>query len=141
MNSSAASPPRPWFRRSLLTFCQIAFFIVVWVAADFSGRALGVRIPGSVLGLAVVLSLLFFRILKPKHLQFGAEFLLTEMLLFFTPACVAAMKYFGLFVSQGLRLLAAVALGTLTVMAGTVWLVDKVFRWESKRSTQMPGEQ
>jgi holin-like protein len=137
MKSSAAvpaSPPRRWFQRPFLTLWQTLFFILVWVAADLCARELGSKVPGSVLGLGLVLVLLFSGILKARHVQLGAEFLLAEMLLFFTPAFVAAMTYFGLFASQGLRLVAAVGLGTLMVMAGTVWVVDRVFRWESKRS-------
>jgi len=131
MNPSPASP-----RRVFLTFCQTLFFVFMWIAADFCARRSGIRIPGAVLGLGFVLVLLFAGVLKPGHLELGAKFLLAEMILFFMPAFVAAMTYFSLFASQGLRLLAAVGLGTMLVMAGTVLIVDKVFRWESKRSPQ-----
>lgn len=134
MKSHPAGPPRPLIQRLIFTFCQTLFFVGVWVAADYCGRKLGIKIPGAVLGMGAVLALLFSGIVKTRHIGLGADFLLAEMLLFFMPAFVAAMTYFGLFASQGLRLVAAVGLGTVAVMAGTVWVVDSVFQWESKRS-------
>jgi holin-like protein len=132
--ATPSEPPRRWVHEPFLTLCQTVFFVAVWVAADYCVRRAGVKAPGSVVGMALILVLLFAGILKTRHVRYGAEFLLAEMLLFFTPAFVAGMTYFGLFATQGLRLLGAVGLGTLTVMAGTVLVVDRVFRWESKRN-------
>lgn len=137
MTNQSGRPPSHWLRRLILTLFQAALFVLVWVACDAGSHKFGVRIPAGVLGLGLVLVLLFSGVVKPRHLQFGADFLLAEMLLFFTPAFVAAMTYFGLFAAEGLRLVAAVALGTIIVMAGTVWVVDKVFHWESKRSAAL----
>jgi holin-like protein len=94
-----------------------------------------------VLGLGLVVTLLFTGILKARHVHLGAEFLLAEMMLFFMPAFVVAITYLGLFATEGLRLVAAVALGTLVVMAGTVWVVDRVFRWESRRSGTVAADE
>ncbi len=95
--------------------------------------------PASVLGMIAVLALLFSGILKPKFLHDGAHRLHGEMLLFFIPAVVAIMNYSHLLAAQGLRLLGAIGLGTAVVMAGTVWTVDKVFRWESQAANAAPA--
>jgi holin-like protein len=141
MKSSPASVERRWFHRPILTFWQTLFFVGVWMGADLCVRKAGVKVPGSVLGLGLVVTLLFTGILKARHVQLGAEFLLAEMMLFFMPAFVVAITYLGLFATEGLRLVAAVALGTLVVMAGTVWVVDRVFRWESRRSGTVAADE
>ncbi len=127
----------PSLRPALSVLSQIAFFVLVWVAADFLGHKFGCRMPASVTGMAAVLLLLFAGILKPRFLRDGARHLHAEMLLFFVPAVVATMNYSSLLASQGLRLLGAIGLGTAVVMAGTAWLVDKVFHWESSRDNTL----
>jgi holin-like protein len=125
---------RQYLRPAFSASSQIAFFVLVWVAADFLGHKFGCRMPASVTGMIAVLILLFSGVLKPHFLRAGAHRLHAEMLLFFVPAVVAIMNYAGLLAAQGLRLVGAIGLGTALVMAGTAWLVDKVFRWESQQA-------
>jgi holin-like protein len=127
--------------RRLLVMCgQVAFFILVWLAADFIGRRFGGKIPASVLGMIALLLLLGWGLIEPRHIERGAQLLLAEMLLFFVPAFVGLVNYSGLLGWQGVRLLLMVALGTVMVMAGTAWVVDRVFRWEQSRN-RVPEKQ
>lgn len=133
--AAAETPPAKNPRHWLIVAGQILFFILIWLAADYVGRKLGGKIPGSVLGMMGVLLLLGWGMIEPKHIQQGAQVLLAEMLLFFVPAFVGLVNYSGLLGWQGLRLLAMIALGTIMVMVGTVWVVDRVFRWESRKNS------
>lgn len=133
--AGAEPPPVKHAGHWLIMVGQIVFFILVWLVADFIGRRMGGKIPGSVLGMAGVLLLLGWGMIEPKHIQQGAQVLLAEMLLFFVPAFVGLVNYSGLLGWQGLRLLAMIALGTIMVMVGTVWVVDRVFQWESRRNS------
>jgi len=55
------------------------------------------------------------------------------MLLLFVPAVVSVLKYRSLLGQSGLSLMSSVLAGTITVMLGTAWVVDRVFAFEHKR--------
>ena len=61
----------------------------------------------------------------------GAEWYLSEMLLFFVPAVLAVIRHHELFGLLGLKILAIMVLGTASVMAITALVVEVCFRWRS----------
>jgi len=102
----------------------------VWFAADFAARHLGLPVPGGVLGLALLLALLLTGGVAPRWIKAGADWLLSDMLLFFVPAAVAVVQYGGLFKSDGWRLALVVVVGTLLVMVAVAYTVDQAVRLE-----------
>jgi len=111
---------------------QSALIAGVWFAADFVVRALKLPIPGGVVGLVLLLALLFCGGVAPRWVKAGADWLLSDMLLFFIPAAVAAVQYGGLFRSDGWRLALVVAGGTLMVMVAVAFAVDQAARLERR---------
>jgi holin-like protein len=71
--------------------------------------------------------------LHPASLRRGAAWLLAEMLLFFVPAVLALLDHRDLLGFLGLKILAAVLLGTLAVMVVTGLTVEACFRFEARR--------
>ena len=111
---------------------QLLFFTGVWWVADALARYWGLKIPGTVLGLGSILVLLGSGVVPPAWVEEGARWFLAEMLLFFVPLCVEITGNLELFAREGVRLLGAVLLGTVMVMVGTAWVVDVVYRWETR---------
>jgi holin-like protein len=111
---------------------QTAMLGAVWLAADFAVRLLGLPVPGSVLGLAALLVLLLSGGVAPRWVKAGADWLLSDMLLFFVPAAVAVVQYGGLFKADGWRLALAVVAGTLMVMVAVAFTVDQAARLEHR---------
>jgi len=109
---------------------QSALLAGVWFAADFAARHLGLPVPGGVLGLALLLALLLTGGVAPRWVKAGADWLLSDMLLFFVPAAVAVVQYGGLFKSDGWRLALVVVVGTLLVMVAVAYTVDQAVRLE-----------
>jgi len=99
--------------------------------------------PGGVVGLLFLLALLFCGGVAPRWFQAGADWLLTDMLLFFIPATVAVVQYGGLFREDGWRLALVVVFGTLMVMVAVAFAVEqasKLERWlELRRITGARG--
>jgi holin-like protein len=93
---------------------------------------LSLPVPGSVVGLATLLALLLTGGIAPKWVKAGADWLLSNMLLFFIPAAVAVVQYGGLFKSDGWRLALVVVAGTLTVMVAVAFTVDQAARLERR---------
>ena len=109
---------------------QSAALAGLWVVADFAVRMLHLPVPGGVVGLVALLALLFCGGIAPRWIKAGADWLLSDMLLFFIPAAVAAVKYGGLFRADGWRLALVVVGGTLMVMVAVAFAVEQAARLE-----------
>ncbi|ACC72093.1 CidA/LrgA family protein [Paraburkholderia phymatum] len=111
---------------------QSAAIAGVWFAADFIVRRFGLPVPGGVVGLIALLALLFCGGIAPRWVKAGADWLLSDMLLFFIPAAVAAVQYGGLFREDGWRLALVVVAGTLMVMVAVAFAVEQAARLERR---------
>jgi holin-like protein len=111
---------------------QSAALAGVWYVADWLVRRLGLPVPGGVVGLAALLALLFCGGLPSRWIKAGADWLLSDMLLFFIPAAVAAVQYGGLFKEDGWRLALVVVAGTLMVMVAVAFAVEQAARLERR---------
>jgi holin-like protein len=122
---------RPFARFARIAV-QSGLLAVVWYAADFIVRRLGLPVPGGVIGLIAMLALLFSGGLPARWIKSGADWLLSDMLLFFIPAAVAAVQYGGLFREDGWRLALVVVAGTLMVMVAVAFAVEQAARFERR---------
>ena len=111
---------------------QSAALAGVWFVADFAVRRLHLPVPGGVVGLVVMLALLLCGGVAPRWIKAGADWLLSDMLLFFIPAAVAAVQYGGLFREDGWRLALVVVAGTLMVMVAVACAVEQAARLERR---------
>jgi holin-like protein len=102
------------------------------LVADFAVRSLHLPVPGGVVGLVVLLALLFCGGIAPRWIKAGADWLLSDMLLFFIPAAVAAAQYGGLFREDGWRLALVVVGGTLMVMVAVAFAVEQAAKLERR---------
>lgn len=112
---------------------QVVLLAGLWLLGGAAGRLLGLPFPGAVLGLLMMLGLLLSGRVRPGAIRRGARFLIGEMLLFFVPAVMAVLDCRDWVGPLGLKLLAAVVLGTLAVMLGTAFAVDITYRWWGAR--------
>lgn len=116
----------------LRALAQVAGLAGLWWLADGAMHALGLPIPGSVAGLAVLVLLLRRGWLPLAWVAEGAGWLLAEMLLFFIPAVVAVVQYPAVILRSGWQLLLVILLGTVGVMVGTALVVERVVRLEQR---------
>lgn len=119
-------------RRAGNVMAQSALLAGVWFVADFLARAVHLPVPGGVVGLVLLLALLFCGGVAPRWVKAGADWLLSDMLLFFIPAAVAAVQYGGLFRADGWRLALVVVAGTLMVMVAVAFAVEQAARLERR---------
>ncbi len=76
-------------------------------------------IPGSVLGMGLLLCALLSGWVKPIWIEEAVDLLLAHMALFFVPAGVGVMVYFELISKEWLPISVALILSTFAVMAVT----------------------
>lgn len=134
MNASATLSWRGWTGgRPRRRWLQAAAIIVFWMVADGVASAQRWPIPGSVVGLALLWVVLDRGWLPAAWIEQGADGLLEHLMLFFVPAMLALVDHPEFLSLLGVKLLAAVVVGTLIVMCGTALVVEAGFRWEAKR--------
>ncbi|CAN0617500.1 holin-like protein [Burkholderia multivorans] len=141
MSNSIASVPVPavsaaGFAHTGRIALQASALAVLWYVVDWAVRAVGLPVPSGVIGLAVLLALLFCGGVAPGWVKDGANWLLSDMLLFFVPAAVAAVQYGGLFREDGWRLALVVVAGTAIVMVAVAVAVDLAAKLERKLAAQ-----
>jgi|SRR5471032_1966016 len=127
--STPPAPPAPSpLPRLLRTALQVFGLIAFWYGADRAATALGLPFSGGVLGLFVLVALLLGKAVRPAAVEDGAEWLLSNMLLFFIPLVVSVVQFTGLLKSDGLRLFAAIAIGFISVLLASALTVEWVCR-------------
>lgn len=124
-------------RVPLLQVCVVAAF---WLLGEALARLLGLPVPGGIVGLAMVLILLASRRLSAPAMRRGAQWLLSDMLLFFVPAVLAVLDYREFLGLTGLKILFVIVLSTAAVMFATAFTVDCCYRWRQAhaRATSIP---
>lgn len=112
-------------------FPQIGFIILFWLAGEGFVRVTGLPVPGSIIGLGLMLVTLASRRVSLFSLRRGAQWFLAEMLLFFVPAVLAVLDHREFLGLVGLKVLAIIVAGTVIVMLITGFTVEFCLRWTS----------
>ncbi|MFP5259897.1 MAG: CidA/LrgA family protein [Acidobacteriota bacterium] len=110
---------------------QTVFFIAVWWVCDAAAKAAGLPVPGGVIGMLALLALLATGRLPAARLALGARGLRNHMLLFFVPAVITLRDHAELLSPLGLKLLAVIVVGIVSVMIGTALIVECSIRLRS----------
>jgi holin-like protein len=107
---------------------QIGVLFLASSAGTFLADHFHLKVPGSMLGMALVFVLLRLKVLRLDWLEKGANWLLGELLLFFIPAAVGIIQYRQVMMADGSRIMLVIAVSTLAVMICTGLLAEFVIR-------------
>lgn len=113
---------------------QIAVLGLFWFFGDAAVRAAGLPIPGGVIGMLALLTLLGTGLVKVTSVRGGAKVLLAEMLLFFVPSVLAVLDHSEFIGAVGLKIAAVIFVGTVLVMVVTALTVDLCYRWQVRHA-------
>lgn len=119
---------------------QAGVLISFWLVGEAIARTIDLGIPGGVVGFLIMLGLLMTRLVSLQSVKRGADWFVSEMLLFFLPAVVALVDH-GEFVSlMGLKVLLVIVAGTLAVMVVSALTVDLCYRWSASHEPRHVGQ-
>ncbi|MBB5353019.1 holin-like protein [Haloferula luteola] len=124
----------PISRPVLLGGGQAAALIGFWLVLELFSRWGHWPIPASVVGVLALWAMLDRGWVPLGWVEQGADRLLEHLLLFFVPAMLGLLNHPEFLSLLGLKLLAAVLLGTLVVMGGTAAVVEWGFRLENRHA-------
>jgi len=107
---------------------QIVLIFGFWLAGQKIADWSGLPLPGGVVGMLLVLTLMSAGWVRAGSLRRGANWYLAEMLLFFIPAVAAVREHPEFLGVLGVKLLVAIVAGTLVVMLATALSVELCYR-------------
>lgn len=100
----------------LLIIMQIAFLYGLSMIGHMVVTLLKIPIPGSIIGLLLLFTGLYTKVIPVKLIQEGAGFILVALPLFLIPATVGVVQYPELLTVQGGLLIVLVMVSTLLTM-------------------------
>lgn len=104
---------------------QVGILIAISLLGEFIVRMIHIPIPGSLMGMFILLGLLLTNVMKVEWIELGAAVLIGDLLLFFIPSAIGIVQYTDLFGETGALLVGVVFVSILfviaTVVASTKW--------------------
>jgi holin-like protein len=115
---------------------QIAIILGIYIAGETIRQLTHIPIPGNVLGMVILFTLLSTGVLKRETIREITNMVLSNMTLFFIPASVAIFAYFGLIANVAWHYIVLVIVSSIAVIAVTGYsaqLVQLVVRKAIKK--------
>ncbi|MCL1049071.1 CidA/LrgA family protein [Shewanella abyssi] len=116
---------------------QVALFCAFAWACQVIATEINSPLPGSVIGLGLLLALLSLKWVPEQTVSSGAAWLIGDLLLFFIPPVVAVIKYQALLKDFGLVLVSSMLVASTIVLLGTAFTVDRLFKLERKHRLKL----
>lgn len=113
---------------------QVGLLTLIWQVGNLIASWSGLPIPGTVIGVVLLLVMLGLKVIRLEWVEDGAGWLQREMALFFVPAAIGAIQYKRVLATSGLRLAVIILLGTMVVMAVTGVVVEALGRRKAGES-------
>ena len=107
----------------------LTLILVCQLAGEVTTRALGLPVPGPVLGMLLLLTWLWFKGGVSEGVGRTADTLLGNLSLLFVPAGVGIMVHWDKVREQWLAITAALVFGTLVTLLVTALTMAAVQRW------------
>ncbi|MFB5663799.1 CidA/LrgA family protein [Alteribacillus sp. HJP-4] len=85
-------------------------------------------IPGSIIGMLLLLACFSLKIMKPKYIQRGTALLLSHMPVLFLPITTGVIIYLDVFTGASFWLVVIAFVSTMTVMAVSGWTAQTMAR-------------
>ncbi|MFC0475797.1 CidA/LrgA family protein [Robertmurraya beringensis] len=116
---------------------QIGILIGLFYIGSFLKGFLHIPLPGSIIGLLLLLILLFLKIIPVDWIQDGANVLITFLPLLLVPATVSVMNEPSLFSGNGLVLFGIIMISTIVTMVSVGWCSQHLERMAQKRKEKI----
>lgn len=111
---------------------QILLIFSLYFLGEAISYFLPIKIPASVLGMAIFAFLLFRGYVKEKHIKEKTDFLFRYMPLIFLPPAVNLLQYLDFLKEQWWRLAIVLICSSLITFFVTAWTVQIIVKLQSK---------
>ncbi|WP_249313337.1 CidA/LrgA family protein [Lederbergia citrea] len=98
---------------------QITLLFIMYMAGVWSQKTFELFIPGSIIGMLLLLILLFTRTIRQEWIETGSLLLVRYLPLLFLPVTVGIITFLDLFTGKGFFIIVIVLISTALVMGCT----------------------
>ena len=115
---------------------QLGIILGIWAGGELISSLLSsfIKIPGTIMGMIILFLLLQFKIIKEEIIKEVADFLLSNMAIFFVPAGVSLISSLGLIGDNIEVLLLSITVATMIIMLATGKTVDIMINKKEAKS-------
>jgi len=121
--------------RLLKAISQVILLSVIAFAMNRLAAWLHLPIPGSILGIILVFTLLKCKIIRLSWVEEGANWLLAEIVLFFIPIAVGIMEYKNMLLHDGFRIVIVIVISTALVMSATGLIAQQIVKMKEHKQS------
>lgn len=114
---------------------ELAILSAVCLVAEAISYLLPIAFPSSVISLLMLMLALYTGRVKERHIETTSNFFLSNMGVFFVPACIGLMNHFAQISAQIVPFLVITALTVPLVYGVTAWTVQLMMRGRKKEGT------
>ncbi|MFI3266939.1 MAG: CidA/LrgA family protein [Rikenellaceae bacterium] len=109
----------------------IAIILACYFSGDFASRLIGGFMPGSIMGMLILFTLLQYKVVKKEDIKSVANFVLSHMMLFFIPVTVGIIVCIHT-ISDHWLAVAVVLFATTTFVLLTVGFIGQLIskKWK-----------
>lgn len=100
---------------------QLAIIFGICLVGEFLYRKVGIPLPGNIIGMLILLSLLCLKIVKIEHIKETSDFFLKNIALFFLPPSIGIIAVGDEILGQWPLLLFICIVLTIITMVVTGW--------------------
>ena len=100
-------------RKLVILISQLAFLTLIDRAGYMLAHALSLRLPGNLLGMLILLTLLSIRVVRLEWVQEGASILTRHLAFFFIPIAVGLIAFKEVFLQHGLAILCTLIISAI----------------------------
>lgn len=113
------------FRESLIILC-------IYLIGELISKGLGLPVPGNIIGMIILLTLLCTNIIKVKNVETISSFFLDHLAFFFIPSGVGLLTSFDIIKSSLIQILIICIIATAIVIAVTGLIVQYLVKSSNK---------
>ncbi|MGL4997737.1 MAG: CidA/LrgA family protein [Cetobacterium sp.] len=115
-------------------FLEILIIFAITYSGVLLSELLSLPIPGTILGMFILLTLLITKVLKIKQIEKTTNTILSSMLFLFLPPAVKLLNYIDILKDSFFRVIFLIVLTTVITMAVTGSVVNFLIKRGEKRN-------
>ncbi|MCK5780960.1 MAG: CidA/LrgA family protein [Flavobacteriales bacterium] len=113
---------------------QLAIILAVYLSGLFLEHAFNLPLPGSIIGLLIMLLLLHLKVIKVEKIKQVSDFFLNNMMFFFIPATAGIMASYHILDGFLLQVILLVMISVVITISVTALLVQFIAKRKDERN-------
>ena len=113
---------------------QLAIILAVYLAGILLENILNLPLPGSIIGLLLMLVLLHLKVIKVEKIKQVSDFFLNNMMFFFIPATVGIMASYNVLDGFLFQIVVLVMISVVITISVTALVVQLIAKHKDERN-------